>query len=498
MNHKGDRKKVLLVFPGMPATQIQQRILINLPLSIIQLGSYIGERGYEVVLFDTRVQSYEEIKDKIDDCVAAGFSCMTGLQIKYALELAAKLRKEYPRLPLIWGGIHPTLYPSQTAKHDLVDYVVIGEGEETLFELLESISSGNSTYQNIKGICYQVKNQIIKNPRRPFLDMNILPLPSYHLLDLNKYPNILNTFDYQSSRGCPYRCAFCYNTNFNERKYRAKSAEKVVDELKHLVDKFKVKMFSLNDDEFFINQKRVEEFCDIIIEKRISFEWNASCRLNIIRKYPNSLMQKIRRSGCNKISFGAESGSPRILKFIYKDITTEDIIEGARHTIANRITPILSFMGGFPSETYNETLMTKDIITKLWEIDPRIIVNGIFIYNAYPSTALFEESIKYGVIFPQTLEQWGGWIFKYDADYKWITQKHRRLLRIMFFIVRLDFYLKELQLRHGYSRLFKCLVRICMLPWTLSGKLRWKYNFFPCPVEWNLWAFIMRKVFGFI
>jgi radical SAM superfamily enzyme YgiQ (UPF0313 family) len=498
MNNKEKRKKILLVFPGMPATQIQQKILINLPLSILQLGSYIMERGYEALLFDMRVQKYEQIEDKLNDCLAVGFSCLTGIQIKYALELAVKLRKDHPRLPIIWGGIHPTLYPEQTMENDLVDFVVIGEGEETLYELLENIHSENGNYHNIAGICYKQEKLIKMNGRRPFLGMEKLPLPAYHLLDLKLYPNILNTFDYQSSRGCPYRCAFCYNTAFNERVYRVKSAGKTAMELEYLINKFQVKKFSFNDDEFFINQKRVEEFCDIVIENKMSFEWIASCRLDIIRKYPDALMRKILRSGCNKISFGAESGSPDILKLIHKDISTDDILEGAKHTIANGIIPILSFMGGFPSETYNDTLLTKDIITKLWNIDRKVIVNGIFIYNAYPGTALFEESMKRGVIFPQTLEQWGKWIFKYDADYKWISPKHRRLLRLMFFIVRLNFYLKELQLRHGYSKLFKSFVRLFMLPWTLSGKMRWKYNFFIYPVEWNLWAFIMRKIFGFI
>lgn len=491
------KRKILLVFPGQPATKIQKKILINLPLSILQLSAYLIERDYEVILYDMRVQNYSEIENHLKDCLAVGFSCMTGLQIKYALICANQIKKKYRKIPFIWGGIHPTLYPEQTAKHHLVDFVVKNEGEETLFELLEKIYTNNKI-DNISGICYKKDKKVIINPNRPFLNIEKLPLPAYHLVNLNRYPNILYAFDYQSSRGCPYRCGFCYNAVFNQRHYRAKSAEKVFSELEYLVKTFKIKKISFNDDEFFIRFSRVEKFCDLVLTKKLKFEWNASCRLDIIRKYSDSQIKKIKKSGCKNLNFGAESGSPEILKKITKDITVEDIIKGAKHTVKNGIVPLMSFMGGFPNETIEQTFQTKKIISKLWEIDPRIIANGVFIYNPYPGTALFNESQKLGIKFPKNLEGWGNWTFKYDADHPWLTSYHKTLLKVMFYIVRFDFYLKELVLRKGFSRLFVRLITFSMLPWRISAKIRWKYNFFKFPIEWYLWAFLMKRTFGFL
>lgn len=494
------KKKVLLIFPGQPATQIQKKILINFPLSILQLAAYLNERGYQVVTFDTRVQDFSEIKDQIKDCIAVGFSCMTGLQIKYALDCAKKIRKRYKKIPFIWGGIHPTLYPEQTAKNRFVDFVVKGEGEETLFELLESIYSNykNPRIKSVLGICFKKGRKVICNENRPFIDIEKLPMAAYHLVDTDKYSNILYAFDYQSSRGCPYRCGFCYNMAFNKRQYRSKSAEKVVSELEFLMKNFNVKKFSFNDDEFFIRFDRVEKFCDLVIKKKLKFEWNASCRLNVIRRYPDSLVKKIKKSGCKNLNFGAESGSPDILLKITKDITTDDILEGARHTIKNGIIPLMSFMGGFPGETIEQTIQTKDIISKLWKIDRRVVANGVFIFNPYPGTVLFNEAEKLGVKFPKKFEDWGNWSFKYNADHPWLTPYHRTMLRIMFYIVRLDFYLKELVFRSGFSKYFIHLVMFGMLPWRISAKIRWKYNFFSFPIEWYFWAFVMKKTFGFL
>jgi len=492
-------KKILLVFPGAFASKVQKKILVNLPLSVLQLAAYIMERGYQVKVFDMRIQDINEIKNEIKDFSIIGFSCMTGLQIKYGLEFAKYVRQINDKVQFIWGGVHPTLFPEESLKNPLVDFIVKGEGEESLYELLETLCNGKTAnIDDIKGIGYKQNGLPKVNADREFLDMEQLPLAAYQLVDITRYPNILTAFDYQSSRGCPFRCAFCYNTAFNKRKYRAKSPEKVVDELSNLCNKFNVKKFSFNDDEFFINKNRVEKICSLIIEKNLKIEWNASCRLDIIRKYPDPLMKLIRESGCKNLNFGAESGSPEILKKITKDITTEDILLGAKHTIDNGIIPYMSFMGGFPGETIEDTLKTKEIITELKKINPHILSNGIFIFNPYPGTPLYEEAIKLGANLPDTFEGWGNYIFKYDADLPWVSVKHKKILKLLFYMVRFNFYLHELSFRPGYSNSFRLFAKTLLSPWILSAKIRWKFNFFILPVEWYLWALLMRKTFGFL
>lgn len=491
-------KKVLLIFPGQPASQAQKSILLNLPLSILQLGGYLLEKGYQVVCFDSRIQDFSEVKSELKDCMAVGFSCMTGIQIKYALEFAGQIKQLYPKIPLIWGGIHATLFPEQTLENMFVDFIVKGEGEDSLFELLEHIASGNPKFGLIKGIGYKERDKTILNQDRIFLEMESLPLAAYHLVDVSRYPNILSAFDYQSSRGCPYKCTFCYNVAFNKLKYRAKSAEKVVSELEFLQKKYSVVKFSFNDDEFFIQASRVERFCDLIAEKKLKFEWNASCRLNIIRKFPDNFIKKIAGSGCRNINFGAESGSPLILKAILKAITTEDILFGAAKAVQNGITPYMSFMGGFPDETLEDTFLTKDIITKLWDLDKRIVVNGIFIFNPYPGTPLYGEAVKRGAELPGDLTGWGNFSFNYDADQPWVSENQRRILRVLFYIVRFKFYTHELSFRQNYGLPIKIIFFLFAWPWIISANLRWQYNFFKFPYEWYFFKIVMKKILGFI
>jgi anaerobic magnesium-protoporphyrin IX monomethyl ester cyclase len=498
MKSENTKNKILFVFPGQPATGMQKRILVNLPLSVLQLAAYIKERGYESVIYDMRVQTFSEIEPFLDSICAVGISSMTGIQIRFGLQCASQIKTKFPDLPIIWGGIHPTLFPEQTLEHPLVDYVVKGEGEETLHKLLNYITQNNTSLKEIQGLGYKNKEGIFINPDAEFLDMETLPLAEYHLVDLNRYPNIRNSFDYQSSRGCPFRCGFCYNLAFNHRRWRSKSAQKVSEEMEFLVKNFNVKKFGFNDDEFFINTKRVLKICDLIIEKKLDIEWHASCRLDIINKFTNEDLQKIRNSGCHSMNFGAESGSENMLRYINKDILPEDILRGANHAASNGILTLLSFMGGFPGETYSDLIQTKNLISKAHNTNRNIISNGVFVFNPYPGTFLYEESLKAGVILPNDLEGWGNWNFKYEADHPWITPKHRQALKVTFYIVRLNFYLKEIMIRPGYSMFFRYLVKLVFLPLSLTSKLRWKYNFFSAPYELNLWAYIMKKAFGFL
>ncbi len=492
-------RKVLLVFPGQKTNPFQKKILINLPLGVLQLAAYIRDRGYEPVIHDTRVEDKEGFLKKAEGALAVGFSCMTGYPVKCALEYASELKQASPSTPVIFGGIHPTLLPEETASHPLVDFVVIGEGEESLYRLLEALRSGTGDYGNIQGLAYKAGGGIKISECGPLLSLDDLPMPAYELADMGRYANIKTNFTYQSSRGCPYRCGFCYNLRFSNRRYRAKSAARVVADLEYLVNKYGLEKIGFVDDEFFISQSRTEEFCDLLIQKKLDIEWNASCRLDLIRKYPDELLQKIRKSGCKSMNYGAESGSARILEYMNKDITPEDIIEGARHTAANGIKSFLSFMAGFPEEKPEDTLETKRIIELLWKEENGLILpNTIYPYNPFPGTTLFDDAVKKGMLIPKDLEGWGEWNFLYNPKFPWITREHNDMIKVLFGVARFRFYLRELNDRAEFNPVFRMLVKIGMSPWIISGNLRWKYGFYKWAWEWDLWIIMMQRIFGFI
>lgn len=491
---KMNNSNVLLVAVG--SKRIQFGPIRHLPLSVLSLAAWLRDQEQfqgDIQIVDTQIEDPCELD--IKNAAVVGISAMTGLQIKLGLEVAAFARRVNPLIKIVWGGIHPSLLPEQTALHQLVDCVVIGEGEKTFSEVVHAVIHGHEI-EGIPGTCVQGKNGVVLGDPRPLIDMELLPLPAYDLLDMDQYGGIEKQFDYQSSRGCPFRCRFCYNTVFCNRRYRKKTSEKVIQELFFLQDKYAVKNFGFVDDEFFIDPKRAERIFDAVIKKG-GISISASCRLDIVQKFPDSLFKKMRKAGVTRMFFGAESGSDRVLREIRKDITREDIINGSRIVAEAGIRPFLSFMSGFPGENIEDFEDTLDLIIKLWGINPLITVNGIFPFNPYPGTYLYSKSCDLGLIPPDSLEEWGEWLFQYNPNNPWLNKTMKKWMEIAFYIVRFKYYLVRYQDRYPNS-LRSWFVKLLTLPMSISANLRMRKRWFSYAWEWKLFAMIVRKTFGFL
>ena len=324
-----------------------------------------------------------------------------------------------------------------------------------------------------------------------------MPLPAYDLVNIDDYSGIGYQFDYQSSRGCPFRCGFCYNTVFSKRTWRSKSAERVIEELEYLNKRYEIKKFALVDDESFINTKRIEAIFNGIIEKRLDFGIITSCRLDIAKKLSAFSLTKAKQAGVVQIFFGAESGSNETLKNIDKDISNVDIINGALKVAESGIRPILSFMSGFPGESLDQFKETLDIIQKLWRLHPLITINGIFPFNAYPGTKLYFKSKELGLKTPETLDEWGYWSFQYEPNNPWLHKKMKQWMQVAFYIVRFRYYLLRFEDRH-HNKLRVRLLKILVFPLNVSAKIRFSKRWFRFAWEWHLFAFIAQKTFGFL
>lgn len=497
MLSKHTDNQILFIQPGAHRPQLGGALL-HLPLQFLSLAAWLRRDSLfknNIRIFDMRIHKLN--KTVFDNCKIVGISAMTGLQIHYGLQAARLARQANPNVVIVWGGIHPTLLPEQTARHGLVDVVVIGEGEETFREVAEAVIN-DKEIANIPGTCIQNrKGEIQIGPPRPFIDFSTVPLPAYDLVNIADYIGIEYQFDYQSSRGCPFRCAFCYNMAFSKRKWRAKSPEKVLSELELLYKRYKIENFALVDDESFINTKRIEAIFSGIIEKKMDFGIITSCRLDIARKLSSASLSKAKQAGVIQLFLGAESGSNETLRDIDKDITNEDIISGALKVAESGIRPILSFMSGFPGERLEEFEKTLDAVQRLWGLHPLIAVNGIFPFNAYPGTKLYQKSKEMGLKTPDTLDEWGYWHFQYRPDSPWLDKKMKVWMQIAFYIVRFRYYLVRFEDRHnnGYRvRLLKFLT----LPLRVSGNIRLSKKRFGFAWEWRLFAFLARKTFGFL
>ncbi len=490
------KDKIVLCVPG--SQRIQIGAITHLPLALLSLAAWLRDKeeyAGRIKLIDGQLKKITA--DDFRDAAVIGITAMTGNQIKYGLEIGALARLANPDAVMVWGGIHPSLLPKKTAQHPLVDVVVVGEGEQTFLEVVNAIFEKRAV-AGIPGTCVQKKDgEVVFGPTRPFIDLADLPLPAYDLVNVDEYQGIEYQFDYQSSRGCPFRCGFCYNTVFCGRRYRKKPPEKVWRELSYLQEKFQVVNFGLVDDEFFIDRKRVEEIFDRIIASGMDFGIIASCRLDIVCRFTPDFLKKMKSAGISQMFFGAESGSNYTLTSINKDISTHHILEGAKKVAEAGIRPILSFMSGFPGETMVEFQKTLDLIRELWGLHPLITVNGIFPFNAYPGTMLYEKAVALGLETPSSLEEWGEWHFQYEPDHPWLNSNMKRQMEISFYMVRFKYYVARYEDRYK-GKPFVKLIKLAVRPFRWSINFRLTKRFFAIAWEWKLFALLVRKTFGYL
>lgn len=465
------KNNVILAFPGKYGS-----LNPMIPLALPYLGGAVETAGYKPKLLDMRVEKFETVN--ISEAFCVGISCWTGSHIKYALEFAKYVREKDPHVPIIWGGIHPSALPEQTIANENVDVVVRGEGELTLSELVKKIDSG-LPLDEVKGITYKdKKGNIRSNPDREFLDMNEIPydLP-YNLLKLEEYESFkLKNFDIQTSRGCPYRCTYCFNAFFNKSKYRFKKAERVLDEMEHLVNKFGIKHFSFIDDEFILSKNRVEKICRGIIERKIDITWNAICRADVFMNYDQNLTNLVKKSGCETLSFGVETTSPKLMQLVQKDTNPETILAAARKAKELGITSGYLFMCGFPTETLEDLQITMGFIDKIKEIEPRALF--LFaIYTPYPGTELYNfiQNDKFKYTPPGKLEDWGDYDFiHFHAP--WLDKEYINFLENLVTLSRFAFW--------TFPEWFnKFPYNIIRETFSSIEKIRWKYKFFKLPIE---------------
>lgn len=480
-----NEKDVVLVFPGKfkaPDPQV--------PLSLLYLAASLQEEGFTVRILDMRLEDYHHFE--VGNPFFVGLSCMSGLQIKYALEFARYVRIQSPSCPIVWGGVHPTLLPEQTASNDYVDIVVRGEGELIIRDLANALAL-NEPLEKIAGITYNLNGLIKNNPDGNVIDLDAQPIAlPYNLLQMDRYPSVKSgRFHIQTSRGCPHRCGFCYNSNFNKNKWRAKSAKRVLDEIEYILQKFPhVKIIDPIDDNVFVDKKRVEEICRGIIDRKLGIQWRGNCRFDYLSTYDKDFLKLLERAGCVELDFGGESGSEHLQQLICKDVTANQMLQSVEnlHRWAPSIEPYVSWMSGLPGETDDDLNQTFDLMDKMQEVNPKTQHYGIFVYTPFPSPVM--QFLPSQFKSPQSLEEWGS-IHVFHFDPPWHTKAQVEKLHTISAVTRCAFYpqsrISERNLT--YQLAYGVMNRI--------AKYRWKRRYFGFPIELKIADAAARKFKGF-
>lgn len=446
-------KKIILFFPSCNPTYKGADLKFEMPgvpTGVVSLAAFIEKHGYEVKIIDGRIYDKKTIKEmmyseisKNSDEILFGISVMTS-QVNHAFSLSKEIKQKYPKIPIVWGGIHPTLYPEQTIKSKYVDYVIIGEGEFGFLELIHTLNESiqkdaahdqytlnkkskkilyrnffNTDFSHVSNLGYMNKNRIILNPQKSVMNVNELPDPAYHLLDIEKYVDRSVYFfdinqknkrsiDLITSRGCPYRCSFCTNTLQNFKRWRPFNADRVNNMIDYMVNNFKIKHILFFDDYFFGSRDRVINILNHIIEKKYNLTWEAMARVNLFTTnyFNDEMLSLLKRSGCVQLRMGIESGSQRVLGVLKKDITLEQARIAQKTCRKYGIQTFLFFMGGIPGETRKEFYQTIDFMVELKKIHPGSNVQGPGLFRPYPGTELYEACKQSGFIEPKSLESW--------------------------------------------------------------------------------------------
>ena len=343
-----------------------------------------------------------------------GFSVLT-FNILDCLEVVKKLKAVSPKTKVCFGGFHVTLYPTETLSLPNVDFVVFGDGEVTFAELVLAfgdIATGTSDQlASIKGLGWKDQNgRPILNTARPMIgrdEYDALPMPAHDLLDVDKYSVVLadeaRTASIQTSRGCPSRCTFC---DIRMTPFIYRSNENVLREIMYLQDLGIIEFFII-DDTFTINRKRTLSICKEITKANLGIKYKISSRVD---KVDPELLDALAESGCYRIHYGVETGTQRLLDYLEKGVTLEQVISAFEMTKTAGIEPFAYMMIGIPTEIREEV---EETIRYVGLLQPYHV--NYSICTPFPKTKLYETALQAN---PEMVDYWAGFAKNPDSEFK--------------------------------------------------------------------------------
>jgi radical SAM superfamily enzyme YgiQ (UPF0313 family) len=365
------------------------------PLGLMYLASYLHEKtGHKAEILDIEVEPLTP-DAAADRAIASGADAVgfytTSFNVHIVYRLLRSLRARGFKGTVILGGPHIELYPEETVSLPGVDIAVVGEGEETLAELLDCLQ-GKGGLAAVKGILYKENGAPRRTPDRPLLmDLDSLPMPARRLTKYGRYYNVAGmeavSTTLMTSRGCPFRCNFCFVQYGG--CYRFRSAASVVREIEDCVS-LGIREFFFFDEIFTADKKRAAAICDAIVEKKLDISFTIRSRVDTMDA---PLLAKLKAAGCERVQYGVESGTDEILAAMNKRITVAQVRETVRITKEAGLEMLLDFMIGYPGETEEQI---RRSVAFARELDPDFAIFGVTTF--YPGIKIYKEALAAGRI----------------------------------------------------------------------------------------------------
>lgn len=386
-------KKITLVNMNLMYANIGGRIdrQVYIPLGLLYLAAVLRNAGYEVEIRDYQLSSFGDpfkvsnfvsFLDSTPDIV--GFSCMANL-LPFTVFGIQAFKKKYPYKTVIMGGVGPSAVANYLIEaFPFIDIVVRGEGEKTLLEIMKSTNNCIGL-DHIYGISFRANGRVYNNPPQKRIEnLDSIPLPAYDYLNMKLYdapPSIV------TSRGCPYKCAFCTENTIWGHRVFFHSIKNVIDEIRLLHETYQKDTFLIQDDNFVLKKERVLEFCDRLKAENLKIKWKCFARIDLMDE---ELMKRMAESGCIQVRYGIESGSNRVLEKIDKRFTIEQAQDVVSKSAKFFPSVHASFIWGYPLDIERmEDLM--ETINQMYVFEKMGATILCFLLAPLPQNQIYNE-----------------------------------------------------------------------------------------------------------
>ena len=466
---------------------------LELPLSILAVAAPLNAHGYQVTLIDERLHDdpQGDLLAAAKDAVCVGVSTITGFQLKRSIHYSRLLKENYPGLPVIWGGYHPSLLPELTASEPYVDAVVRGQGEVTFNELVCRIEAG-AGFADVAGVTYKDKNgDIVNNIDRPMEDVSKFPPAPYELLDMERFFELnggRRALQLISSQGCPFKCTFCVEPRIYG-KWSGRTAEQVVNEIEELDRRYHLEHITFSDPNLFGSKKRMEEILRLWQERGLQMTWSGAARADQVYGLTPEFRQLLEETHCSRIGIGIESGSQSILNLIDKKTSPEKAIKANIFLGEAGIQGTYAFMVGFPKalpEARDEIWQTLLLIKEIRKAHPQVATITFYV-TPYPGTPIYDIALSLHLKLPGKTEEWADWEST-SISTTWITAKEKDLVeRCNNFYFPFAYPNRQMQ-----QSMKQIKVKPLLYPVHWLALARCRLNFYRLPLEWTLMKWLTR------
>jgi anaerobic magnesium-protoporphyrin IX monomethyl ester cyclase len=382
--------KILLITPTSDNSRKTQFLI---PSGLLAIAGYLRKNSMMAQVYNASLYNKEQLgqlKKTLTafkpDIIGIGFPTDA---FQSAIDIAKTVKEVNKQVTIIVGGIHPTAMPEQTLGVPFFDYLVLGEGEITLLELIRAITNKNDLV-NVKGIGYRWNGKIIVTELRPeIINLDEIPFDNRDLLiDIRKYPKeVLGQI--HTSRGCSYSCVYCSTPIIWKRKVRFRSVENVLAEVEYLYTDYNVRDINFTDDNFTLESQRVYTICKGILNKGLKINWRCCARADIHKQFDLELLKLMKRSGCKSLCIGFESGSQVILDNAERQINLSDTASLIKMIKGAGIKLHADFIVGLPGENKSTLNQTFQMMKHIWNKTHATM--SVVIFKSYPGTAAYEQ-----------------------------------------------------------------------------------------------------------